>query len=279
MILSGIADEAGPSIDTQIRAHNELGWSHIDLRTIDGTQFTEIPDDSFEIICNKLEEAKLQVACFASGIANWACKITDPFDVSVQTLERTIPRMHQLGTRFIRVMSYPNDQLSEDAWGDESVRRMQQLGAIAHDAGIVLVVENCDGWASVSADHYAHFFERVASPAVKAVYDTGNPSSHGQRNTWEWYEKAKPHIAFIHIKDHTGPTDTDQGVHTWLTEGNGYVHETLSDLKEDGYMGFVSIEPHLKKIIHEGKDIDREDLAYTTYIQYGQRLERLINQL
>lgn len=279
MKLSGIADEAGASIDAQIRAHKELGWSYIDLRTVDGVQFTEVSDSIFESICEKVDQAGLKVACFASGIANWACKITDPFEQSVDTLKRTIPRMHKLNTRYIRVMSYPNDDLAEDAWGTEAVRRMQELGKIAEDAGIVLVVENCDGWASISADHYARFFERVNSPSVKAVYDTGNPSSHGQSNTWEWYEKAKPHIGFIHIKDHSTPTAEDQGEHTWLTEGNGFVKATLDDLKKEGYSGFVSIEPHLRKIIHEGKEIDQADLAYKTYVEYGNRLKALLASL
>lgn len=279
MILSGIADEAGASIDMQIRAHKELGWSYIDLRTVDGVQFTEVSDATFHTICSKVEDAGLRVACFASGIANWACRITDPFEKSVETLARTIPRMQKLNTRFIRVMSYPNDDLDQDAWGKEAIRRMQELGNMAEEAGIVLIVENCDGWASLSADHYAEFFERVDSPAVKAVYDTGNPSSHGQPNTWEWYQKAKPHIGFVHIKDHSKPTELDKGEHTWLTEGNGYVRETLADLKKDGYDGFVSIEPHLRKVIHEGKDIDQADVAYSTYVTYGQRLTALIASL
>ena len=279
MILSGIADEAGPSIDTQIQAHQELGWTHIDLRTVDGMQFTEVPEAIFDTICEKLDTAGLQVACFASGIANWASKITDPFERSIDTLTRTIPRMKRLGTRYIRVMSYPNDGLEQDQWRDEAVLRMQDLGRLAEEAGIVLVVENCDGWACTSADTYAQFFQLVDSPAVLAVYDTGNPSSHGHTNTWEWYQKAKPYIGFVHIKDYTMPTDGVAGTHTWPNEGHGLVAETLADLKQDGYTGFVSIEPHLRKIIHEGKEIDRADLAYATYVAYGQRLQTLIASL
>ncbi len=276
MKLSGIADEAGSSIETQINAHRELGWGYIDLRTIDGTQCTDLPEDLFESVRRKLDEAGLQVACLASGIANWACRITDPFERSLETLDRALPRMEALGTSYLRVMSYPNDRLSEEDWGNEAVRRMQAMGRRAEDAGIVLVVENCDGWASLSADHYARFFERVDSPAVKAVYDTGNPASHGHTNTWDWYRLAKPHIAFVHIKDHTGPGENGSGRHTWLTEGIGRVEETLEDLQADGYDGFVSIEPHLEKIIHEGKTIDREAAAYDAYVEYGRRLTALL---
>ena len=34
MIFSGIADEAGSTIERQIRAHQELGWKYIELRMV-----------------------------------------------------------------------------------------------------------------------------------------------------------------------------------------------------------------------------------------------------
>lgn len=274
--FSGIADEAGADIETQIRAHQALGWQYIEVRNVNGEQFTDVSPAAFDAICEKLSAANMQVSAFASGIANWACKITDPFEKSVDTLRRAIPRMNRLNTRFIRVMSYPNDELPEPEWRDEAVRRMRDLGKMAEDAGIVLMVENCDGWASTSADNYALFFEMVDSPAVKAVYDTGNPGSHGMTNTWEWYQKAKPHVAYIHIKDHTGPGPDDKGHHVWPNEGIGCVAETLKNLSDDAYDGFVSIEPHLKAIIHEGQQVGREEAAYRTYVEYGRRLMQLV---
>lgn len=276
MILSGIADEAGASIETQIRAHQMLGWQYIEVRNVDGTQFTDLSPSAFDAACAALEAAGMKVSAFASGIANWACKITDPFVQSVDTLNRAIPRMQRLGTRFIRVMSYPNDALADDQWRDEAVRRMQILGRMAEDAGIVIAVENCDGWASTSAENYARFFEMVGSPAVKAVYDTGNTGSHGLTNTWTWYQLAKPHIGYVHIKDHTGPADDSQGDHVWPGEGIGCVAETLNDLAREGYDGFVSIEPHLEAVIHEGEQVGHDEAAFRTYVEYGQRLIQLI---
>ena len=278
MILSGIGDEAGRDIRDQIKAHQLLGWSHIDLRMVGNYQCTDLDESAFEEVCGLLEEANLKVACFASGIANWSCTINDPFNLSIDTLQTAIPRMHRLNTRFIRVMSYPNAGLPDADWRDEVLRRMTVLGEIALDAGIVLVVENCDGWASTSPDNYAHFFESINLDSVKAVYDTGNPGSHGMTNTWEWYQKARPHIAYVHIKDHTGPSDTGSGSHVWPTKGIGCIQETLTDLARSGYSGFVSIEPHLRTIIHEGKEIDNPESAFETYIRYGKEVSTLIQQ-
>lgn len=273
---SGIADEAGQDLATQIRAHQELGWKYIEIRNVDKEQLTDLSDEKFEQIVAQLAEANIDVSAFASGIANWATKITDDFHLSIDTLERAIKRMHRLNTKFIRVMSYPNGGLSDDAWRDEAVRRMKELGARAEAANIVLMVENCDGWASTSARNYAQFFELVDSPAVKAVYDTGNAASHGHTNTREWYEAARPHISYIHIKAHT----TGEGAaHTWPDVGESYIVETLRDQLDNGYNGFISIEPHLQSIAHEGKSISDEEAAYQSYVEYGQRLMKLVERL
>ena len=126
-ILSGIADEAGQDIQTQIRAHQELGWHYIEPRLVDKVQFTDLPDDHFDAVVAALAAAQLKVSSFASGIANWSCKITDPLEKSTTTLTRAAQRMQRLGTKFIRVMSYPNDGLSELQWRDEVIRRFQIL--------------------------------------------------------------------------------------------------------------------------------------------------------
>ncbi len=276
MNFSGIADEAGQSLQTQIRAHRELGWNFIEVRNVDGVQFTDISDTKFDECCAQLEAANLKVSCFASGIANWATKISDDFHLSIHTLERTIKRMQRLNTKFIRVMSYPNDGFSDDDWRDEVVRRFKEMGARAEAANVILVVENCDGWASTSPENYARFFELVNSPNIQAVYDTGNPASHGDINTWNWYQAAKPHLAYLHIKAHT---TGDNAQHTWPDVGESFVEETLRDLFAAGYDGFVSIEPHLKAVVHEGKTISDAEAAFQTYVEYGQRLMQLVEKM
>ena len=116
MFHSGISDEAGTDLATQIKAHKELGWSHIELRNVDGESFAEVDDATFDRIKGALDEAGLQVSCFASPIANWATKITDPLDRDMAILKTSIPRMQAMGTQFIRVMSWNNDGLSESEW-------------------------------------------------------------------------------------------------------------------------------------------------------------------
>jgi hypothetical protein len=46
--------------------------------------------------------------------------------------------MRRLGTRFIRIMSWPNDGLAEGAWRSEVLARLMELARIAAGEGIVL---------------------------------------------------------------------------------------------------------------------------------------------
>ncbi len=42
MFLSGIADEGSPQLARQLEAHKDLGWRAIELRTLNGVNFTTL---------------------------------------------------------------------------------------------------------------------------------------------------------------------------------------------------------------------------------------------
>ena len=104
MYLTGFGDEAGGDIDTQIRATKELGWENIESRSIDGKNIHDMPDEAFDVACGKLEEAGVKINCFGSAIANWGKSIEDPFEITVEEINRAIPRMQRLGSKLIRIM-------------------------------------------------------------------------------------------------------------------------------------------------------------------------------
>jgi len=277
MFLSGISDEAGQAIEVQIRAHQELGWKHLELRMVDGVNVAQLSDDAFARVAEKVLAADMTVSCFRSAIANWARPITQDFAVDVDDLRRSIPRMHQLGTPFIRVMSYPNHPeapVAEAAWRAESIRRMKALAEIAEDGGVVLAHENCSGWGGLSAENSNELLREVDSPALKVVFDTGNPVTYGQ-NSWDYYQAVYSDIAYVHIKDAIREAAGDRYV--LCGEGEGYVKEIVGDLLARGYDGGFSIEPHLAAIIHTGQQAHSDEELYASYVAYGRRLEEIVH--
>ena len=278
MFLSGISDEAGKDIATQIRAHKELGWDHIELRLVDGTNITQLDDNAFGRVAGAIDESRLKVSCFGSAIANWARPITCDENLDRDDLKRAIPRMKRLKCPFIRVMSYPNhpdEPLPEREWRREAIRRMKYLAGMAEDGGVTLVHENCSGWGGQSAENSTILLGEVASPALKLVFDTGNPVDYRQ-DAWEYYRAVLPDIVYVHVKDARRVNGEVQYV--YCGEGDGYVREILSDLVERSYDGGVSIEPHLAAVIHTGKAADSAAQLYDSYVEYGRRLMGIVSE-
>jgi len=274
MKFSGISDEAGQRIEMQIKAHKELGWEYMELRNVDGENLTMMSDEKFEEVYRRVSENGLKVSCFSSCIANWATRISGDFQKDVDELKRAIPRMKKFNTKFIRVMSWPNDNENpwpEGKWAEEVIKRMKELAKIAEDGGVILAHENCSGWGGLSPENSLRLLEEVNSSAFVLLFDTGNVVAHTDIDTWDFYIKIKPYIKYVHVKDYKA----DKSGATFPGEGASKVKEILTDLKNSGYDGFVSIEPHVASVVHEGK-VGNTEITYRTYIEYGKKLMALL---
>jgi len=230
-----------------------------------------LPETACRELAGRINDAGLAVAGLGSPIANGAGKILEPFGQSLEELSVAVRNASIFGTKQIRIMSYPNEGLPDDQWHAEAVRRVTELGKLAADAGVVLLLENCSGWAASTPERFAAFFGEVNLDSVCAVYDTGNPASHFDRPAQieDWFNAAKPHIRHVHIKDHTGRAAGVTPSHCWPGEGVCRIPEILAALAASSYQGFLSIEPHLG--VHP-------DCAnrFDTYVEYGRRMEALL---
>ena len=272
--ICGIADEAGQDIETQVKAHTELGWDLLELRLVDGRNATDLTDDEFDRVYAAVTEAGLHVPSFASQLCNWARPITTDFAVDVAELRRAIPRMQRLGAKTIRIMSYPNDKdnpLPEAEWRKEALRRIRELVKMAEDGGIVLVHENCHGWACRNTDAMLELVEEIPSPSLKLLFDMGNFSGKPVGASREMYSKIREHIAYVHMKDRG-----DDGA-TFPGQGNCEVRRITQDLAATGYDGIISIEPHIAAVVHLGKTSDPQ-LMYETYIKYGRMAAEIVEE-
>ncbi|MCT2589573.1 sugar phosphate isomerase/epimerase [Streptomyces sp. N2-109] len=278
--FAGIGDEAAPALGEQIRAHQELGWSAIELRNIDGTSLADLDDAAFDRAAAALREADLEVVCVDSRIANWARPITGDFALDLTELERLAPRCAALGTRYIRVMSYPDDPeggLDEEEWGRRVRHRMKQLAERAEDAGVVLLHENCAGWAGSDAARARRLLEEVDSPALRLVFDTGNGLAYGYE-AYDMLTGLLPWVEHVQIKDarrEAGAAgEGGEIVYTLPGDGVCRVADCLRLVLDNGYTGFWSIEPHLFVRPHEGR-ADAAPDGVAQFVRYGRQLEAL----
>jgi sugar phosphate isomerase/epimerase len=288
-ILSGFADEAGGGLETQIKATRELGWTHIEMRNVTvpgfpGGNLHDIPDEAFDRLVKILGEQGIRVHCFGSGIANGGKSIEKPFDACLGETKRAAARMPRLGSRFIRIMSYPvlpgKDQMEK-----ERFRRLREVQNILADAGATVVHENCGNYGGMGWTYSLRLLENV--PGLKLVFDMGNcvhdldytkELPYPRQSAWEFYSHIREHIAHLHIKDGIINAQGEH-IHHFPGEGAGDVKRIVKDLLASGYTGAISIEPHMG-VAPEFKDAATPDEGrYQTYVEYGKRLTKLLAEV
>ena len=153
---TGFADEAEKSLDGQISTLQEAGWSAIELRLLDGGNVCDQTEEEWKATFERLQSENIQIVGFGGQIGNWARPITSDLQMDLDELRRVAPRMREAGTRFLRIMSYPNPEenpLSNDEWKAETVRRLKELSTIAEGEGVILAHENCSGYGAYAEVH------------------------------------------------------------------------------------------------------------------------------
>jgi len=285
MYLTGFADEAGDSIDDQILATRELGWSNIESRNIDQRNIHDIPDAEFDAVCAKLDAAGIKINCFGSAIANWGKKITEPYETSLAEVRRAIPRMKRLGTKLVRIMSFAvlDGRNIGDQMEEERYRRLREIRKMFDDEGLVPVHENCMNFGGMGWTCTQRLLENV--PGLKLVFDTGNPvfnpdyikpEPRPRQSSWEFYEHVRDHVVYFHIKDGIWKNDKEGITYTMPGDGQGEVKRIMADAIKRGYDGGISIEPHLSVVFHDKEKKGEKEVRYANYVEYGRRMKAIL---
>ena len=294
MFLTGFADEASADFATQIRATKELGWHFIECRNINGKNLSTLSDEEFEKMCGMLDDAGVQINCFGSGVASWNKhpRKEEDFQASLKELNNAIPRMKRLGIKIIRAFSFmmATDEVPDSPELEEIIfRKVRTLVQICADNGIIYGHENCMNYGGLSHLHTLRLLEKVDNPALKLIFDTGNPTFNYRhigpapwplQSAWEFYRNVREHIVYVHIKDSVALPREDcerpKPRFTYAGDGTGDVRAIVTDLRETGYDGGFSMEPHLAVVFHDESVESAEDIRYNNYVTYGKRFEQLL---
>lgn len=298
MFLTGFADEASADLTVQIKATRELNWQYIETRNINGKTLSTLSDEEFENVQQLLAENDIKFNCYGSAIANWAChpRKEEDFQRSLNDLYAALPRMHKLGIKLLRGMSFltPTDEEPDSPELEEMIfGKVRKLVGICADNGIVYGHENCMNYGGLSHLHTLKLLEKVNHENLKLIFDTGNPcfnyrtignKPYPLQSSWEFYKNVREHIVYVHIKDAVALPREDgvrpEAVFTWAGDGTGDVRAIVKDLLLTGYDGGFSMEPHVATVFH-AQDLSQplESVKYSSYIEYGRRFEKMLNEL
>lgn len=238
--LSGFGDEidSDPVIQTAVLA--ALGARHIEVRSAWGTNVVDLDDDRVEQLRDVIARSGMRASAIASPIGKVDVSL-DP-DHEVQRLRRVIRVAKALDSSYIRVFSFfRGEGVPVEATRDDVLRRMRLLADEAQRAGVVLLHENEKDIYGDIPERVLDLVESVGSPALRLAWDNANFVQVGVRPFTDGYRMLRPHIEYFQVKDALSST----GEVVTAGDGDGQLRETISALRDDGYAGFASLEPHL----------------------------------
>ncbi len=286
--FTGFADEASRDIDKQIQATKDIGWTNISARMVGNGNIHDIPEEEFNRIADRLDEAGVRVPEFGSLLGSWGKKIDSDFSITIGEIDRAIPRMKRLGAGIVRIMSYAQQPWGQDQFEKERIYRLQEIVKRFAGENIIAAHENCMNWGGFSASHTLQLIEEI--PDLKLIFDTGNPVFQKDRSKsepypWqdplEFWQTVRDHVVHIHIKDCEFPVSDDvEPEYTMPGEGKAKVREILKDAFANGYHGYIAIEPHVATVFHapDPTKVDWQQ-CYDSYVEYGKRFEKLVDGL
>jgi 3-dehydroshikimate dehydratase len=250
--LSAFADEISPDLNEQIAVLKSENIHFLDLRGVWNTNVLDLSDKQANEVKETLDAHGIGVAAIGSPIGK--VPIDSPFDEHLQRFEGAIALAKFFQTPFMRIFSfYPglpeadksavgtiNRPLHPAAGRDEVLRRLREMTARARAAGIILLHENEKDIYGDTIARCVDLLQSCDDAHMQAVFDPANFIQCGQTPYPDAYEALRPWLRCMHVKDARA-----DGSVVAAGEGMARWPELLQRLREDGYDGFFSLEPHL----------------------------------
>ena len=243
--ITGFADEIALELDDQIVLLKKLGIKHVEFRSAWATKVLDMSQEQLNLAKQKLDAAGITLSSVGSDLGK--IQITDPFEDHLERARHGVEVAKFFGTKYIRMFSFfiPEGE-DADQYRDEVMRRTKAMVELAEEAGIVLLHENEKDIYGDIPRRVKDLIETIDSPNYRAIFDPANYVQCNVKPADEAYPVVKDFTEYIHVKDAKYPVDEeDLGEVVPAGQGDGQFVELFKHLKEDGYDGFFSLEPHL----------------------------------
>lgn len=238
--LSGFGDEIDPDPAVQLAVLRVLGAGHIEVRSAWGVNVVDLDDEQLAALAAVVRAKEFGVSAVASPIGK--VDVALDAELEVARLARIIRVAQALDTPNIRIFSFFRAPgVAVESIRDDVLVRMRLLADLAEREGVVLLHENEKDIYGDTPERVLDLVESVGSSALRLAWDNANFVQVGVRPFDEGYAKLRPYLDYLQVKDAVAAT----GAVVPSGQGDGQLRETLTALRDDGYTGFASLEPHL----------------------------------
>ena len=239
--LTGFADEISPDLDEQLATLAAEEMRYLEFRAAWGKNVLKLDDDELGRVREGLGRAGVKVSSIGSPIGK--IKVTDDFAPHLEDFRRALRVARLLEAPYIRIFSFFIPAGEDPARHRDEV--LERLGALVREvegSDVTLVHENEKEIYGDIPARCLDILTSIDSPRLRAAWDPANFVQCGVRPHTEGYERLRPFIDYVHVKDAL----LESGRVVPAGQGDGQLRETVAALRASGFDGFFSLEPHLK---------------------------------
>lgn len=240
VLLSGFADEISPDPAEQLAVLAAESVTFLELRSAWSVNIADFTDEQVAAFREVIGDAGVRVSAIGSPIGK--IPIGAPFGPELERMRRVADIAVEFGTSLVRVFSFylPSGEPPE-RYRAQVIDQMGALAQVAESRGVVLAHENEKEIYGDVPERCADLITSVASPALQATFDAANFVQCGVSPYTDAYPLIRPHLVYVQVKD----ARFADGEVTVAGHGDGEMRETLAALRDSGFEGFMSLEPHL----------------------------------
>lgn len=248
MIVTAVTNEVFPdasqeSLPKIFARAAEAGIKHFELRIVESRRFPAYDADSWVRLKKLAADYGVSFTAASPGLFKAGLNS----ELQALHLNYLLPMSMDLAASVgvnTMIVFAPNRSADQP---DEFNQIVDLLGRAVDRAaanGFTVQLENLPGsWADTS-DACLALLQAVNRPEFGYVWDTGNLYEAEQTDFRAGYEKLKPYIRNVHLKD--GAIENGQMIWKRYGEGVTDVKGQIEALKDDGYLGTLVLEAACK---------------------------------
>ncbi|MDD4681156.1 MAG: sugar phosphate isomerase/epimerase [Clostridia bacterium] len=239
-VLSGFADEIDADLKVQMDVMDQHGIKYMEMRGVNGRNLTDHTLEEVKEIKKQLDQRGFNLSAIGSPIGKIA--ITDDFNPHLEKFRHTLKIAEIMEAEYIRMFSFFIPKGKDPAlYRDEVLKRWRAFLKAADGTGIILLHENEKDIYGDIPERCLDLVESLNSENFRLTFDPANFVQCDVEVYPRAFDMLKKYIEYMHIKDalYDGHQVVPSG------QGDGQIEYILKALKEMGYQGFLSLEPHL----------------------------------
>lgn len=245
--LSGFGDEIDTDPNVQVAVLQALGARHIEVRSAWGVNIVDLSPEQLDVLAAVFVDRGMGVSAIASPVGK--ADIALPVEHEVERLGVAIVAAQRLDCPYIRLFSFfSSEGMTPESIRDDVLKRMRAFADLAERESVILLHENEKHIYGDTPERVLDIIESVGSGALRVAWDNANYVQVGVKPFTDGYVMLRPYLEYLQVKDAIAATSAVVPA----GKGDGQLLETLTALRDDGYTGFASLEPHLADVTAMG---------------------------